>query len=203
MSFGNAIKRYVQGLLLILLAVFILGAVSYISTIVPDTTLSTSGASMTRYELISSSTRNITTSGWYFTSLGYTMTTDNNVYILVASYTGGFDKISDLRVAAGGFATYSGPPTRYNDTIGYLVIPSNVTIDAYGGHFYSSGTLNMYFLKAPPGADPVLVIAVLFEDSNVVSSAPSISNKLIINFIGWISSIILVIISLHRFNIQI
>jgi hypothetical protein len=202
MSFSSTIKRYVQGLLLLVLAGFILGAISYISTIVPDSILTPSGVSTAQYEILHSESRDVAGVGRQFFNLDAQITTDSDhVYFVAVNFTGGANNIVEIGVG-DAILTYWDSP-KLHDGWGYLVIPTGTTFSFYSVVFNVAGTCSTYLFKSPAGTDPTVVLDVFSQSTTAPPPAPSINTKLIINFIGWTASVILVITALHKFDIPI
>ena len=201
----SKLRQYMSGLLLLLLAGFIMASISYITSMVPEVTLSPGDAVTSIYtELILSRTVSVSANTGYTAYLN-PVTLDHNKYQYIVAVK------SPVNVSTITSISYNEiylSPRRYNDTVGYIVVPNTVTnVSAVGFRVNWGGTYSLYFIKADKNADTNNALRAFFYklESNTTTTipAPTISNKLILNFIGWISGIVLVLEALRRFDLEI
>lgn len=213
MKISSVIRDYVSGIMLLLLASLILGAVSYIASLIPDTiitpgSITTSSApSGPTYEVIKTSSGFVSFQS-ISVDLGKTITVDaNSVYILAGYFSPGARDITDIGVGANDKNVYL-RKSFYNDTVAYAVIPSGTSFNRFFAYFNSGGTYALYLLKAPAGSDPAKVLENYFKSTQQsmpppTPPPPAISSKLIVNFIGWAAGIALITMALRKFGLPI
>jgi hypothetical protein len=202
MKISGAIKRYMEGILLVLLAGFILGAVQYVISIIPETTIppSNNNASSTNPYLVDSITGSVSNdvrTGVIYKWLSYSP--KYTLYVVVdTSSLNPPAYATAIRIYLSNGDVIYVAMYRYNDFISYLDVSLNGrSIQAIQVDFNTatSGDITISFYDAPSIND-----ALGWEPT---PSNPSISNKLILSFISWIAGIVLIIQAMHKFGIPI
>ena len=190
------LKQYTTGFLLLLLAGFILASVSYITSIIPETTIPQ--VEVKNPWLIYSTTFNVNNSSYITVSFNpyFYYNVSYKFYIVVD--TTGLNPPAYARQLTvyhtGGNVNLNWQ--KFNDTVIYATM--NLV--------YAIKSIDIYFNTTASG-----VGILSFYDTNNITQAltykPSqpvfISNKLILNFISWIAGIILVMDALRRFDLEI
>ena len=212
-SVSSKIKKYMTGILLLLLAGFILGLVNYVISIIPEVEINTSGQLIPGLASIYTELIYQHTYGWSsgFTlnwNTGQTITTDDKYNWIIATYsTSGYNSISGIGYGTLGSCTW-GNKLQYNDSVAYIVLPAGVSFTHYCLSTNTGGTFTTYIIKADKSVTPAKDLQAFFyklENPQSSTSTPStsISNKVILAFIGWFSGIALIITALHKFDIWI
>jgi hypothetical protein len=203
----------VTGIMLILLASFILGVVSYVISIIPEYEITTSGQLLPGLASIYTELLYQHTYGWSggFSinwNIGTTITTDNNYNWIIATYsTSGYNSISGIGYGVPGSCTW-GTKLQYNESVGYIVLPAGVSFSTYCLSTNTGGTYTTYIIKADKSVTPDKDLQAFFyklenpQDQSSTSTT-SLSNKVILAFIGWFSGIALIITALHKMDIWI
>jgi hypothetical protein len=198
---SKKIKQYVSGILLLLLATFIIASVIYITSIIPETTIpSDSTSTNTNPYLVYSTSVNV-----------------NNAYLISVDFSPSFSYTAQYKLYLVIDTTDLNPPAKPSSiTITYNTLQSYPTIYQFNETIYYcnltgySGidTIRVFLNTTTSG---ILIISFYDTDdinqaitwSPPATSGSAISNKLILNFIGWIAGIILVIDALRKFDIPI
>jgi hypothetical protein len=192
------LRKYFQGILFLALAGFIMGSVSYLVGLIPESTIEFGGGPPTNPYLIERMNVEVNNNNpiiyrWF----SYTPT--HTFYVVVdASGLSPRTYAKAIRIYFTNGDIIYVAMYRYNDVVSYLPVD-------LGGRTIQA--IQIEFNDASSG------IAVLsFYDTNNINdalawtppvSAPTISNKLILSFISWITGIVLVIQALHKFDIVI
>ena len=198
MSVSRKIRQHASGILLLLLASFILASVSYIADIIPEISIPKNDEN--NPWLVYSTTLNINNKSSVSVSFDpyFNYTFRYRIYIVVN--TAGLSPPASveriwLDHTSGYMILY---PTRFNDTVYYAYATlnsDNITSIVVSFNTTTSG----------------VVLFSLYDTNNITQaltwrpSQPSfsISNKLVLNFISWVAGIILVIEALRRFDLEI
>ena len=197
MSVSYKLRQYTSGFLLLLLAGFILASVSYITSIIPESTISNNNTSTNPY-LVYSTSVNVNSS---YVVVGFNPTFNYTPTYrrYLVFYTSGLNpqtSVSSITLV-NGMAFNSPKIYRFNETVFYADTTSYGNIDSI--RIYLNVTANGTLLLS-------------FYDTNDINQAlawsppptlPAISNKLILSFISWLAGIVLVIQALHKFDIPI
>ena len=194
MSVSRKIRQYTSGILLILLAGFILASVSYITSIIPETTIPQ--IEQKNPWLVYSTTFNVNDSSYI--TVSFNPYFYYNVYYIVVDTTGLNPPASTRQLTlehTGGSVNLD--CYKYNDTVIYSLNPRPDR---------AIKSITIYFNASASG-----VGVLSFYDTNNITQAltyePSqpvfISNKLILNFISWVAGIILVMDAVRRFDLEI
>lgn len=200
MTLSKEIRRYALGLLYLIMAAFILGAVSYVASLIPEVEVSPGGGR--GFELVSSKSGSIDFAIRVDVGLDEPITVGSDSIYIVAAYlhAGGFG-IGGLGVANRS-ELIELQVREYNGSVVYGVVPGGTTFDRYFAYFHWGGPYELYLLKAPAGSDPVKVLDAFFESLQQPSQQPPvISSRLIVNFIGWVAGIALMVAALHKFGL--
>jgi len=197
-SVSRKIRQHASGILLLLLASFILASVSYIADIIPEISIPKNDEN--NPWLVYSTTLNINNKSSVSVSFDpyFNYTFRYRIYIVVN--TAGLSPPASveriwLDHTSGYMILY---PTRFNDTVYYAYATlnsDNITSIVVSFNTTTSG----------------VVLFSLYDTNNITQaltwrpSQPSfsISNKLVLNFISWVAGIILVIEALRRFDLEI
>jgi len=197
---SSKIKQYALGVLFILLAGFIMTTVNYLISIVPESSIpeSSSDEPVTNPYLITSMTMSVNGDS-YFTNLPspFYYTPQYTFYIVVD--TSGLSPsvyAKQIRLHLSNGDSLLRDMTKYSDTVSYLAFDlAGRGITAFQVYFNGTASGN--------------AVISFYDTSDIIQAltwAPppkttSISNKLILSFISWISGIMLVVIALHKFDI--
>jgi hypothetical protein len=178
---SRKLRQYASGILLLLLAGFILASVSYIISIIPETAIPNTQSMMLVYNRTSySSSGSNPYQDSYLVQLDYPPS--GKIYVIVLrdasnhTYPRNFSR---MEVVAGS-TTY------------------NVSVSFNGTHYITTWDKNItwvFIYYYGPQWYPYPLQIYLADYSF------SISNKLILSFISWIAGILLVIQALHKFDI--
>jgi hypothetical protein len=208
MNISGVIKDYIQGILLLLLAGFIIGSIQYVVSIIPDTTLSPSNQTTSTPSnpyLLNSYTVDVNGQGFgidvnpvYCGPPQYTFYVvidpsqlSNNAYPV--SLTAWFTNGDTNQYAPSRYGS-----TKYYFTYVYIGWRCLRHID-FSLNTQSSGRVYVYLLDAP-SIDNALA-PWLSQTTN--PSTPTITNKLVLSFISWVAGIVLILQALHKFDILI
>jgi hypothetical protein len=192
------LRKYMQGILFLALAGFIMGSVSYLVGLIPESTIDLSGGSPTNPYLVERfnvevSNNNPVVYKWF------SYTPIHTFYVAVdASGLSPRTYARAIRIYFSNGDILYLAMYRYNDVVSYLPVDLNGrTIQA----------MQIEFNDSSSG-----IAVVSFYDTNNINdalawspppTAPTISNKLILSFISWIAGIVLAIQGLQKFDIQI
>jgi hypothetical protein len=185
---SSKIKQYMMGILLLALAGFILGAINYIISIVPEVTIppSTPTSTETLVKTVSSPSLqgydgNV---GGYYANyeIGLSAPSNNQVYKIVITKPSS----SLMRIDI-----YDG--STWNNGVAYTDNGTHIIIDNWNK---AVQTVRVYTSQQE-------TVTVYVYTVSTVPTSPSISNKTILGFISWVAGIILVITALHKLDIWI
>lgn len=210
MKISGAIKRYMEGILLVMLAGFILGAIQYVVSIVPDNALSPNLQESTSLPdnpyLVRSYTIDVNGGGFGVDidpRICGTSTGRLYLAIDISQLNGGYP--ASLTAWFTNWDTFQNEITKYKDTNyyqSYIYVGWRCLyhIDfALSGS--PSGRVYLYLFDAP-SIDEALA-PWLSQTTTSGYPPPTISNKLILSFISWIAGIILLLQALNKFGIPI
>jgi len=218
---SNKIRGYILGILYLILASFILGAITYIANNIPDVTISPSGAVSTsnpQYKpaILVVQVSNKPNSIYYiggspvceivYTGINLNAPDSGRAWLIVVTPPSGI-QVNSLTFyiksnSYGGYTQVSS--TNAGDGNYYALwnggIPE-IDVDINSNTAISDPIpLKIYSVDANIPIPPPSGYLPNPQNNN---SAPAISNKTIISFIGWITGVILVITALHKFDIWI
>jgi hypothetical protein len=192
--------------LLIMLASFIIASISYIANIIPETTLG-SNISGSYLPAVYVGRYNWSTRG-YNPTRGYSDTVFSNINLPSPQQNRSYLIVAPL------------PPNALNATVIQIIINNvNVTdIARNNTHIFAKWSLSIPWVEIRiynvmnAHIDYINIYSV---DSRIQLPPPSsylnnetgvsmsISNKLIINFIGWVAGIVIMLEALRRFDLEI
>ena len=207
MSVSYKLRQYTSGILLLLLASFIIASVSYITSLIPENTILGNNTGNSIY------TRLLLSKSWNLgsnTGMGEVLSNPISLnqslyqYIMAVNSTAGYSGIKSICYNGSCYRSI----TQYNNSVAYLIIPSTASsLTSYGCESYSAGTFTLYIIECDRSANATDCLSAFFysiENPTTTSpSIPTISNKLILSFISWIAGIILLIDALRRFDLEI
>ena len=208
MRISQEIRRYVLGLLYLMMAALIINAVSYMATMIPEVSISPSGASVktsTQYEpaqlvvVKSAQDENKTLVGSsqiYYKNINLNLPGAGRAWLIVFPTPG-----ANITVYVSGFTA------KHTNAQGNTYILSKDKITE----------ISIYLSTQTP---PVIPLRIYSVDEKIPIPPPTdylnppppqgsasptveISNKTIIMFVGWSVGIILAVIGLSKFNISI
>ena len=199
------LRQYMSGILLLLLASFIIASISYIADTIPETTISLTSQQQVQNPYVVYST------SAYVNNKSARYDIPINVFFVANNYTCVVTSTAKLNPPANvtGYYYYantsytigSRPATKYNETLYYDCL-------RFTSSNYMLFNITVYFNRTTTGYIDVYV----YYTSNITEalswtpplvSGGSISNKLFINFIGWVAGIVIVLEALRRFDIEI
>jgi hypothetical protein len=201
MSISIKLRQYMSGLLLLMLASFIIASISYIADIIPETTIpSDTGGYLPavyigRYNW--SSRSNIHDMADTVFNVNLAHPGQNRSYLIVAPlpppasgrtvrvFVDGTNVTNVARNNTHVFAMWS---SHISSQVRIRIFMYNLFVDYIDIYSVDSR------IQLPP-SDSYL--------NNETGVSMSISNKLIINFIGWVAGIVIVLEALRRFDIDI
>jgi len=201
MRISGSLKRYIHGILLVLLAGFIISSVNYVISVIPEVTIPPSGDTpQTNPYLVYSMTAGVSgDSYWYRWYPPYVYTPKYTFYIAVdTSQLTPKVYAKQIRIWLTDGSVLFLNMDRYNDVISYI------SFDIAGKELEA---IQVYFDGSASGN-----IVISFYDASDINQAlawranpvkPVLSNKLILSFISWILGIILMIQAMHKFGILI
>jgi len=203
----STLRNYIQGILLLALAGVIISLVGYVTSTIPDTSLSPSGGTTpsvyteqlfkANWELFADQTA--------FSNLGYTVTIDNNYqYIEIITSSSGVGVVTGLGYDDGVQCVYI-TKSQYNETVVYGVFPTGVSFRRICVSVSDHTLITIYLIKADKNASPQDAVRSFFTSlENPTSGSPaSLSGKTIINIVGWCSGIALILTALRKMDIWI
>jgi hypothetical protein len=195
------LRQYMSGLLLIMLASFIIASISYIANIIPETTLDITGTSTTylpavyvgRYDWSSRYNTPDMSGTVFYVNLAHPG--QNRSYLIVAPLPPNASNRT-VRVYVDGTNVTN---VARNNTHVFARWPSHisnrVTITIFNAHNLFVDYIDIYSVDSRIQLPP--------SSSYLNNETQAISNKLIINFIGWVAGIVIVLEALRRFDLEI
>jgi hypothetical protein len=198
-----------SGILLLMLASFIIASISHISSLIPETTISPSPSETypniyTR--LLLNDTRFVRGGSGYtvYLSRPIPLNHTNFQYIIAV--------VSPTNVSAIKSICYDGrcylSLSIYNNSVAYRVLPSTmINLTDYGMEAHIGGTYSLYIIEADRNASANDSLRAFFYrlETNTTTPAPApvLSNRVIINFIAWVAGIMIMLEALRRFDLEI
>jgi len=201
MTVRGMFRSFIEGLILIALAGFVLGAVNYVASIIPESTLSVGNVQTSKYippQLI----------GTWNPSYGYCA---GRCYSVYEVHIG--DPPANMSYLIMIQMTVAEIIVRLGDRDYGLSVVTN------GTHSFAkwSGAIDTVFVgvDSNPVGESITIYAI---DSRIDPPPPSgyleststgsalgaqVSNKLIVNVIVWVASIMLVVTALHKMGVPI
>ena len=186
----SKIKQYMMGIMLLLLAGFILCVINYVISTVPEVTIPPSTPKSTTELVTTVSSPSLTgydgnVGGWYTKySIGAPSPSSNQYYRIVITKPSSTLKQIDIN---DGTTVYRAVSYTTNDT--------HVIIDNWDK---AISEITIY-----TSSQETVTIYVYRITTSTTQASPSISNKTILAFISWVAGIMLVITALHKLDIWI
>ena len=204
MSVGGAIRRFLSGVFLLLLAVFILGAVSYVASLIPDSPGSPDGV---YYEVLD----DWKWDGWLMGVGRFEewriwdrpLSAGASEYIVVVTVEAGADYVVGIEVWAVNDSYIRLDMKQYGPNVVYGVVPHGVTFNAVTVVFNTTGRHSIVLLRAPAFSDPVKVVDAYLKGVRPRPAPPLVSGRLIAQFVAWAFSVVLTIVALRRLGLSI
>ena len=211
MSLNRKIRKYAQGILLVILAGFIFTAISTLVENIPESKLAlttvtvstTTTASNYTLTLIKSLSYSATLSDGtsYCTTFGANLDAPSQGYKYLVIFPKPSTPLKSL-YAYDKSGTYYSIPYSSNETHVYGFIEgksvSTIYVCVSSTPYYTG---NVYIYNAPA--------SLTFDDLNPVTvtvtstvTVTELSNKTVLVFIVWVSSVALIITALHKFDIR-
>lgn len=185
---SSKIKQYIMGIMLLILAGFILGAINYIISIVPEVTIPPQATSTTETFVKTASVGNTVFYDYnvnaYYRYYDFNLgpPSNNQVYKIVMTKPASTLVRIDI---------YDG--TKWYNGVSYTDNGTHIIVDNWDKALQS--------VRVYTSNQETLTLYAYLVSTVVVS--PSISNKTILAFISWIAGIVLVITALHKLDIWI
>jgi hypothetical protein len=202
---SSKLKQYIQGMLLLMLATFIISSVQYLVSITPETVLSSGSTSGTTETYVTSVTSTVR-EGYQDPAYcgGVSPCTRVKAFISLDAPPSGkkykaylelygqeipltSSHVKNVTVISGGNEIFL-PFTALNDT--WIVTEFNCSISEIRIYHTISSSYTTRFTA-------YIYLATIPQPSF------SISNKVILSFIAWITGIAIIISALHKFDIWI